>query len=64
MTTQPNIQQIIDQAKQQRAELIGSALGTHAVPIAIAAAVLSFALFASSPSPVSPERADVAAVVG
>ena len=64
MTTQPTIHEIIEQSKQHRAEHIGSVLGAHAVPIAIVAAVLSFALFASSPSPVSPERAEVAAVVG
>ena len=47
--------QIREGAKQQRAELIGSTLQAHALPVAIVVA-LSFALlqFASDPAPSPP----------
>ena len=43
MSKNDHIQQVIEQAKQQRAELIGSALQSHALPVALVAA-LSFVL--------------------
>lgn len=64
MDRHQQISEIIDRAKQQRAEYIASAVRTHALPIAvIAAASLMLLQFATDPAASHGMRTEVAQLV-
>ena len=62
MSNIDNIHQVIEQAKQQRAEVIGSALRSAAVPVVLAAA-LSLVLVQFSSDHEAPQNPELAQVV-
>jgi hypothetical protein len=64
MNNSQHIQQIIEQAKQQRAEFIGSAFRSYAVPVVLAAGLsLVLVQFSAKPSTQTPEKTEVAQVL-
>ncbi len=64
MTSHQEITRIVEQAKQQRAEFIGSGLRSYGLPIALVAALsLVLVQFTDAPRPPKAEEASVVEVV-